>query len=638
MEENLRRSWLGVCAFYLDMKRSKYYRCIHRKLFKDKPTIVFSLQMSSLIQRLQPFFSNNEEKVFFDNFSDYIHVNPYSECIINIADHLNLFGLCKKESAVRVLQNYSFMEGVDYVYEIVPQKTGRPIKAVKISVNTFRDLCLIAKTPESLQFRNFVLKLEKLISEMSIKHKNDDVSVSDGWIEEDFSTLFQNSRPHVNVQAQATQTDIEEIVDQRVKCLEDKIKALQQELHMYKPKTRIPFENGESVYVVMEFDVGLNQRVFKVGRTIQRNNRFEAYSVHSSQNDIVYSKRCQNCKLLESTIHHMFKDYKLRQKEDWYFGLDFYDLKDAIDIQQSILDGGSVGESYINDDVVGPRRSECKYKAPNVLVTPNSEPQTQKCDIDEFLRDCFEHDPNAKSSWVDITARYRLWARDLQVDKRKVEMKNFLRARKFKEVKLFDPITGGTLQAYQGLKLKPIPPITLPPTPSLFDRFIYDTMTTTFTARIIMEDVFSAYCDWKDEHYPEHDPIKQPERDRLVSYFSERFLGSIVHNGQKRRIGFYGICLKGDEISGKKTKNGNRRPVAVYSEETKKLIGMYESRDMAGKQTGTNVYNVSARITSKKPWNGYYYRNISKAEHSQLMDNLLDDNSTNPLATWDPDY
>jgi phage anti-repressor protein len=118
-----------------------------------------------------------------------MNYHPTNDYPINLEDVFKMIGFANKENAKRTLKN-NFTEGEDYkkllvrTDEQVPNlKDGKNIggaglnqETVMLNIDTFKNLCMLAKTKKGKEIRKYYVKLEniynQIIKEELDEHKN----------------------------------------------------------------------------------------------------------------------------------------------------------------------------------------------------------------------------------------------------------------------------------------------------------------------------------------------------------------------------------------------------------------------------------------------------------------------------------
>jgi len=126
-------------------------------------------------------------------------------------------------------------------------------------------------------------------------------------------------------------------VTEQMKVAHEEYKIKVMEDQVEKSRKKVNYAMGDTVYIVME-RWGDNNTVFKVGSSDNMNEQEESYYRHSINCFIVYTKMCQNRKVLEDAMHLRFNEFQYNGREDWFLA-SFEALRDALDTLQLDMDG-----------------------------------------------------------------------------------------------------------------------------------------------------------------------------------------------------------------------------------------------------------------------------------------------------------
>jgi prophage antirepressor-like protein len=409
-------------------------------------------------------------------------------------------------------------------------------------------------------------------------------------------------------------------VQQTNETLKSQILALEEELAKRSARKRRTYDAGETVYLVQILD-----GVFKVGSSINMSQRANQYYTHGTGR-IVYTKRCKNCSLLEKVMHHVFAEHQYGGRCDW-FTVDFESLRAELDAQQASMDKTESAFSIDTEALNAPAQS---MEDPTQHVEPAPEPEDQPEDeqsdvqeappppppsplppppppaFDKFLQECYDIAPDAKASWNEMSSRYRIWARS--TEKNLPELAAFLKARGFKETFLYDPETRISSTAYAGLQMRPLAPIPRPNGSDQVASFAYDACVNRATGRLSSKALHKAFVEWKQRRDPSYVSYKPSDKKSVNEYFQKNYLAAVVHDGQRTLFGFYGVCLKGDQSTGLKSKPKNRKNVEQVHPSTNEVMAVYDSITHAANEIGVSISAISVAISSRRMCKGFYFQ------------------------------
>ena len=541
-----------------------------------------------ILDKLSEEFSTEEQKLFVNNFRSYLTYDQEKDYVIDFETVTKFIGFTRKNDAKRVLlkhfnQNEDYtiitdgllqVEQHEFLLRQPPQQKdprgGHNKETIMLTPNGFKDFCMKANTEQAHRIRKYYIKMETI--------------------------LFK----HINEKLEHTNKEL--------KIANDKVKRLEVEFSKIGKRPKKHYELGDNVYIIKDFT---KINVYKVGSTENLNTRIHNYNCHISGDDnsrIVYTKECKNRLVLEKAVHHKFKDFTYNSRHDWFEGIDFETLRTAIDDIQLMLDG-ELSKFTIDDD----------FKSNTNIIKEQIEPiqQPQKelfvfnnpNNFDKFIDECcIISTEETITPWIEINSKYRLWARATD-NKFKEELAAYLTSKGFERTTVYDPETKTNFMGYNKITIAPPEPIRISDYPTDIELFIYENFKASNTGRVSKNDIYNTYFEWMFYRDSTFEKISFKDRKHLTAYFNAHFFGSIIHDGNRRRYGYYGVTLTGDkEKIGLRINLGNRKPVEQIDPETKEVIRTFASLTTASHHTGIQIPKLSSCISNNKLCNGYFYR------------------------------
>ena len=216
---------------------------------------------------------------------------------------------------------------------------------------------------------------------------------------------------------------------------------------------------------------------------------------------------------------------------------------------------------------------------------------------------------NSKTSWIDIGARFRLWSRN--TDCNKPALAEFLKSKGFKEGFIYDNETNTQSTAYLGLEMTKLEQFKISKNPTQVEQFLFDKCIRHVTGRLTCKDLGEAFTAWKNEKNPNYTKYDNKDKKELNQYLNKEFLAATVHDGTRIRFGFYGLCLKGKETVGKKTKTNNRKKVEQVDPNTDEVIATFDSITHAAKEISVSISAISVAISANKVCKNYKFRSTT---------------------------
>jgi len=256
--------------------------------------------------------NSSEQQIFLQNFKHFLEHDQENDHVIDLDFAFKWLGFTRRDNTKRLLDKHFAIE-IDYI--VVNEKTvlllqkeeqkkigddrgGHNKEIIMMTPNTFKELCILANTEKGKEVRRYYIKMEAIVSKY-FKVKNEKLS-----------------KEHQN--------NIE-----KIDKLQNEMMVLQK---FVKPRKK--YELGETVYIFRHVS---DQNIYKVGSSENMNTRDDNYFCHNITGDIVYTKKCNNKKLLEDAVHHILQNYTINNRKDW-FEIKYEIVKEVVDSAHLFLD------------------------------------------------------------------------------------------------------------------------------------------------------------------------------------------------------------------------------------------------------------------------------------------------------------
>jgi phage anti-repressor protein len=518
------------------------------ELVKNSYTTLSLNCQSKLIKILNKEFSHEEQQWYIANLYVYMNYHPTNDYPINLEHIFKMIGFANKGNAMKTIKS-NFVKDEDYKIVIfrteknldVKDLGGRRSEDVMLNIDTFKNLCMIAKTEKGKEIRKYYVKLENIYNQI-----------------------------------------IKEEIEEKQKELEEKDKQLEytknelQKMSICKIKKWYNVEPGDTVYAFKND----GQPYIKIGKAENLKKREESYTVGNRTSDIFYYRKCYNCKLTEKVINHILDKYRLQQNREWF------DISDelaiyTIDIVCDFLDSYiHCSEELINlkikerlsicldraneikkrnDEITSKVTEDNIDRIPNLLdhnekdknnkqkkniwITKDQD-NSIKTHLDKFVEDFCEIGDDKKCLSLDILGAYRIWNKKTDPYTKQNLMtymkKNYL----LKQEYSYEHRT--KFNYYMGIQpkefiIKRENNNTLP----YYEEFILSECKFAYTHRTTKTILFNEFKKWVSNKYPEY-IFSKNEQTNMESYLNRTFLNckKIHINGGTN--GYYGLQLKSD--------------------------------------------------------------------------------------------
>lgn len=132
---------------------------------------------NDLIELIKEDFTTGERERFYNHFKIYlVYGENNTEFVIDLDDTWEWMGFFSKGNANRALKKY-FEENIDYRVENMlctsaKQHGGHNKETIRMTINTFKSLCMLSNSKKGKETRKYYLQLEKcFLKYMKEKHE-----------------------------------------------------------------------------------------------------------------------------------------------------------------------------------------------------------------------------------------------------------------------------------------------------------------------------------------------------------------------------------------------------------------------------------------------------------------------------------
>jgi phage anti-repressor protein len=554
------------------------------ELVKNSNTTLSLNVQTKMIDKLNTEFSDEEQQWYVANLYMYMNYHPTNDYPINLDDVFKLIGFANKGNAMKTIKS-NFTEGEDYKTiifrteknKLYEETRGRKEETVMLNIDTFKNLCMLAKTKKGKEIRKYYVKLENIYNQI-IKEE----------IEEQ-----QNKLQHTETILQKTQQELKQIEDK-------KNWLLNRRYNHSKP--------GDVIYLYKDYKNGdkqCDEFIYKIGKTKNIGEREVEYSNTSKSGKILYIKYCLNCDLTEKILHHILDKYRLirNQDESARFGsfawftfseeLAIQTIESIVYLMDSQMETIDVfiPNLYklldINTGVAEIRPDDkipIQIKNENINVNPK--------DFDKFIQECCELSSEYKYPKADIKQAHRVWSKCSTKDVISA-LDNYLKNKFHSGVIIENDIKRNV---YKGLKLKP----------SIFnpkdgdnlldyENFIIEKCKVDWCYRISYVDFFNHFLNWKKTTEPNY-KLTHKYKKEIQEYLETVFAGGRVHlsSGSKSNhlFGIWGCGMEFNNF-GLKTPERTCKRVCQYNSDTNELIKSWDSLSIASRELGIAISSLS---------------------------------------------
>jgi phage anti-repressor protein len=275
-------------------------------LVKNSNTTLSLTLQTKMTLILNKEFTEEQQQWYIANLFMYMNYHPTNDYPINLEHVFKMIGFANKENAKRTLKN-NFTLNEDYkkllvrTDEQVPNiKDGKNIggaglnnETVMLNIDTFKNLCMFAKTQQGKEIRKYYVKLENIYNKI-----------------------------------------IKEEIENKDKLLEENKKLLEEqkekiEMLESKPETEGFFRESGYIYIIKETS---KLGRYKIGKSKNPIDRISGLNVSSSETSLLIDRQFETVDMesAEKTIQLMLKPYRIKKRAEWFFFKDEIELENAI--------------------------------------------------------------------------------------------------------------------------------------------------------------------------------------------------------------------------------------------------------------------------------------------------------------------
>jgi phage anti-repressor protein len=544
-------------------------------LVKNSNTTLSLNLQTKMTTILNEEFTEEQQQWYIANLFMYMNYHPTNDYPINLEDVFKMIGFANKGNAMKTIKS-NFVKDEDYktiIFRTEKNKLheetrGRKEETVMLNIDTFKNLCMFAKTQQGKEIRKYYVKLENIYNKI-IKEE------------------IENQKLLLEKEKENTQ-----------KLLKEKEKELSKEKTLRnKMLNRRCFdvEDGEYVYLYQDI-LGNSDSLLKIGKSTKLINREEFYSNINKSGGIVFYIKCIDCSLIEKICHHMLDKFRVNKMQEW-FKIDLEMAKSTIknivkivDSRNSIPQTNDFLQNFkgdnleIIDNIEISDTTEISEKA-EINVQQTNTNQIRPDDFSGFLENCCEIGDQFFTAKEELTKAFRIYTKNTIEKSIKEKLNTFLK-NKFKSgVEFYDNIRRNV---WRGFRLKPLT-FSVNDNNNItdYEKFILDKCQINYLNRVSYADFFDAFINYKKIESTEY-TLSYKDKIEIQNYLTDKFANGRVHLSENRNakhlFGVLGLSLNNE--SGLKESKRTCKKVSKCNLDTGQPIQTWESLTIASKETG----------------------------------------------------
>jgi phage anti-repressor protein len=277
------------------------------ELVKNSNTTLSLNLETKMINILNTEFTEEEQQWYIANLFMYMNYHPTNDYPINLEDVFKMIGFANKGNAMKTIKS-NFTLDEDYKTSLLPKEKsswgGSGSEQIMLNVDTFKNLCMLAKTDKGKQIRKYYVKLENIYNQIikeEIEEKNELLQEQQNLLE-------------------ATQNELK-LKDTLLEDLENK------------PNTFGFGRKSGYNYIVKD---NSNKGHYKIGLADRVDSRLSALNTSSSTKSLELVSKIFSCdkELSEKLIHNILHPFRInnpnQKNNEWFYLKNDYELAYAI--------------------------------------------------------------------------------------------------------------------------------------------------------------------------------------------------------------------------------------------------------------------------------------------------------------------
>lgn len=259
---------------------------------------------SKLVEALNKEFKDDEQRWYIANLYVYMNYHPTKDFPINLEHVYKMIGFANKGNAMKTIKR-NFIDGEDYKTSFFRSENrkkdgGKDNKNVMLNTDTFKHLCMLAKTENGKKIRKYYVKLENIYNELMKEEMN------------------------------KTKLEIQE----KQKLIDEQSKQIEQLEN--KPHTEGFERNAGYIYLIKD---STKHGHYKIGFANDPQKRISQLNIASSTYSLDIACRFETFdkEFAEKIIHCALLPFKIQNRKEWFYFKDDFELAYAINTIKSCL-------------------------------------------------------------------------------------------------------------------------------------------------------------------------------------------------------------------------------------------------------------------------------------------------------------
>lgn len=340
-------------------------------LIKNNPLIKLGDEyQDKFLNKIKSCFSDEEQRIFVASFYMYLNFEE-DEFVIDMDNIWKWLGFGRKQECKRVLMKVSegvkmFTENADYIlFHQTVEKYGRPDETIMMTIDTFKQICLMSKTKKAREIHQYYIKMEKVLHE-TLKEE---------------SIELRNRLQLKDKELQETKQELKDIINKK-----------------------------ETGWFYIAIDESLKDTT-KIGISKNAIRRRDQHSTSNIKFTYIFTHKSENYKEIEKMMKILCKEYltnKDKSQSEWY-DMTHEEIKKVFDFVCMMYDEYSINASksqlleFVN-----------RWKKNKVSQITNTTFFTDE-EYDSFFRENIVFSENAKVPFCMLLEEFKEWSKDSKI-------------------------------------------------------------------------------------------------------------------------------------------------------------------------------------------------------------------------------
>ena len=276
------------------------------ELVKNSNTTLSLNLETKMINILNTEFTEEEQQWYIANLYIYMNYHPTNDYPINLENVFKMIGFANKGNAMKTIKsNFTLDEDYKTSFFRSENRTkegGKDNQNVMLNIDTFKNLCMLAKTDKGKEIRKYYVKLENIYNQI-IK---EEIESKDKLLEEKETLLIEQEKLINDLELKPETEGFSSRVPGEIYCIRDTTKSG----HM------------------------------KIGIADKTITRVDQLNVGSSTHSLkLYTKfETFDRNLAEKLIHHSLHPFRIKNRKEWFYFRNDHELAYAMNTIKNSLE------------------------------------------------------------------------------------------------------------------------------------------------------------------------------------------------------------------------------------------------------------------------------------------------------------